>query len=453
MRLAVRRIGGTRLAAIVARSLRPREFLIRSDGRLRYVVLSTGHQLATAGVVFLLAGWLAFSSVGLLVHGSRLGDGRTTHAYEAVTDLPSPDISGRFAAYGGLLDKLIPLDGLLAPDTGLGAADSIEARLRRSGAEGPWVLASRNAAPNGTLEEFSDSGGLGGIDSAASLTRAVAGLKRQLSKKEGERTFGDRVGGFFASLWGVVGQRNDLEAVRTDLRNRVRDLEARLAALQDSQDEIVQGLAERTRSGVDEIEKTVAMTGLDVETLLKRAAHEQHGTGGPFIPVAEGKEPEILLASVAHLDDAVQRWEKLQFILSMLPLSSPVDHYWVSSFFGERKDPMTGERAVHEGVDLSAAPGTLALSTAPGRVVFAGRNGGYGRMVEIDHGLGIHTRYGHLRSIAVKVGQVVDYRQKIGLVGSTGRSTGPHLHYEIRIDGKPHDPMKFLKAGRYVFKG
>jgi murein DD-endopeptidase MepM/ murein hydrolase activator NlpD len=85
--------------------------------------------------------------------------------------------------------------------------------------------------------------------------------------------------------------------------------------------------------------------------------------------------------------------------------------------------------------------------------VFAGRKGSYGRLVEIDHGFGIRTRYAHLKSILVEVGQTVGYRDKIGKLGTSGRSTGPHVHYEILVDGKPYDPMNFLKAGRYVFKG
>ena len=92
-------------------------------------------------------------------------------------------------------------------------------------------------------------------------------------------------------------------------------------------------------------------------------------------------------------------------------------------------------------------------ATAPGKVVFAGWKGYYGRIIEIDHGHGIRTRYGHLKKILVKVGQEVSNREKIALVGSSGRSTGPHVHYEIQFNRKPHDPMNFLKAGQNVFKG
>jgi len=140
-------------------------------------------------------------------------------------------------------------------------------------------------------------------------------------------------------------------------------------------------------------------------------------------------------------------------VLRTLPLAAPVDRYQLNSTFGIRRDPFNGRLAMHEGIDLANARLSPVLATSPGIVVFAGWKGSYGRMVEIDHGLGVHTRYGHLARIDVKVGQAVDYRDQIGLLGSSGRSSGAHVHYEVRIDGRPLDPMNFLKAGRYVFKG
>jgi murein DD-endopeptidase MepM/ murein hydrolase activator NlpD len=93
------------------------------------------------------------------------------------------------------------------------------------------------------------------------------------------------------------------------------------------------------------------------------------------------------------------------------------------------------------------------LATAPGTVIYAGWMRDYGRVVEIDHGLGIHTRYAHLKAFTVTVGQKVEFRQEIGKLGNSGRSTGPHLHYEVQVNGKPQDPMNFMEAGKYVFKG
>src|SRR5262249_42700654 len=115
--------------------------------------------------------------------------------------------------------------------------------------------------------------------------------------------------------------------------------------------------------------------------------------------------------------------------------------------FGVRHDPLIGIPAMHAGLDFRAPSGSPALATAPGTVVTAGWNGGYGRMVEIDHGNGFSTRYAHLSKIHVKVGQKVATGDTVGDVGSTGRSTGPHLHYEIRRNGDIVDPVGFLKAG------
>jgi murein DD-endopeptidase MepM/ murein hydrolase activator NlpD len=260
------------------------------------------------------------------------------------------------------------------------------------------------------------------------------------------------------ALGAAIEQRNRLQNERAMMVGTVGDLRQQLAALQESQANFVADLAERARNNIDDMEKTVAMTGLDVEKLLRSMDEDRSGEGGPFIPAstanATGDEKEQkLLASVATLGDQVERWEKLQMILRSLPLTAPIDSYYVSSTFGTRTDPLNGARALHEGIDMVSKLRSEVLSTAPGTVTFAGWKGGYGRVVEIDHGLGIVTRYGHLHAINVKVGDVVDYRQEIGKLGSSGRSSGPHVHFEVRYDGRPLDPMAFLKAGRYVFKG
>jgi murein DD-endopeptidase MepM/ murein hydrolase activator NlpD len=258
------------------------------------------------------------------------------------------------------------------------------------------------------------------------------------------------------ALNAALEQRNRLQNERAKMAGTVGDLRQQLASLQESQADFVADLAERARGNIDMMEKTVAMTGLDVNKLLVAVA-EQSGEGGPFIPapvVASGDESQQkLLASVATLGDQVDRWEKLQFILRSLPLTAPIDSYYISSSYGTRLDPFNGARALHEGVDMVSKLRSEVLATAPGTVKFAGWKGGYGRVVEIDHGLGIVTRYAHLHAINVKVGDVVDYRQEIGKLGSSGRSSGPHVHFEVRYNGRPLDPMSFLKAGRYVFKG
>lgn len=180
--------------------------------------------------------------------------------------------------------------------------------------------------------------------------------------------------------------------------------------------------------------------GVNLEILLHRVAPPHHSAdeGGPFIPLAAIRD--------AALDPS--RLERLERLIARMPFAAPLVRYEISSPFGIRRDPFDGERAFHPGIDLEANFGAPVYSTAPGVVDFAGFDGAYGRMIEIDHGNGIRTRYGHLSRILVRPGDRVVAHQRIGLVGSTGRSTGPHLHYEVRIDGRPLNPAKFLAAGR-----
>jgi murein DD-endopeptidase MepM/ murein hydrolase activator NlpD len=119
----------------------------------------------------------------------------------------------------------------------------------------------------------------------------------------------------------------------------------------------------------------------------------------------------------------------------------------MSSPFGVRTDPFNGRAAMHTGIDMRGEIGEAVHATAAGRITIAGREGGYGNMIEINHGNGLATRYGHLSEIDVKVGQTVRIGEVIGKIGSTGRSTGPHLHYETRVDGEAVNPQKFLRAG------
>ena len=145
--------------------------------------------------------------------------------------------------------------------------------------------------------------------------------------------------------------------------------------------------------------------------------------------------------------------DRLGAIVDRVPLRRPLGTLEVTSTFGARLDPFFGRPAMHTGVDLREAWGENVAATASGVVSLAGSDGGYGKMVEIDHGNGIKTRYAHLGAIAVAVNQTIPAGTIVGQVGSTGRATGPHLHYEVRIDGEPVDPARFLAAGAELFPG
>ena len=134
-------------------------------------------------------------------------------------------------------------------------------------------------------------------------------------------------------------------------------------------------------------------------------------------------------------EDKVIRLIGLQEVMKRIPLSPPLDELRVSSGFGKRIDPFTNQLAMHPGIDFASRNKSTIFTTAPGVVTFVGWNGGFGKMVEVAHGLGIRTRYAHLSKIFVKPGQKLEFRERLGQVGNTGRSTGTHLHYEILFDG------------------
>lgn len=171
--------------------------------------------------------------------------------------------------------------------------------------------------------------------------------------------------------------------------------------------------------------------------------------GGPFVPLPTGTADDAAFARAAtDAQDAIASAERLRLIATYVPFASPLlGPVEVTSPFGPRIDPFLGRPALHTGIDLREDYGAPVHATAIGTVTFAGADGGYGNMVEVDHGNGLSTRYAHLSSITVREGQKVSEGTVLGHIGDTGRATGPHLHYETRINGQPVDPARFLRAG------
>jgi murein DD-endopeptidase MepM/ murein hydrolase activator NlpD len=285
------------------------------------------------------------------------------------------------------------------------------------------------------------------------LAREYASLQQDLSQ---ERTNATRLREDIAA---ATARRDDATPGAGDataqsnlLRTRVHQLEQQLARAADTQQQVLARLTERTIRQIDRLEWLLDLTGVDPATLMAKAGISPQGQGGPFV-AAGPVDPTIdpLKSTIAALDLHLNRWEGMSELFQHLPLVAPLDSYYVSSRFGVRSDPYTKKRAMHSGVDLAGVLRSPIYTTAPGIVTFAGRNGPNGLMVEIDHGMGVRTRYGHLHKTLVAKGQKVAFRQKIALMGNSGRSTGSHLHYEIWANGRPHNPTNFIEAGRYIF--
>jgi murein DD-endopeptidase MepM/ murein hydrolase activator NlpD len=225
----------------------------------------------------------------------------------------------------------------------------------------------------------------------------------------------------------------------------IERLQASLDRLEQRQAATVGSIAERYDAKARRIRAVLVELGLD---LGKSSNDSPAAVGGPFVPVNVAKDASAFERQLSRAQLARAQITRLTRTLGSIPVRKPIDgELEPQSGFGVRVDPFLSTPAMHTGLDLHGESGDVVRATGEGTVIAAGWNGGYGRTVDIDHHNGISTRYAHLSSIDVHVGQSVKCGQILGKVGSTGRSTGPHLHYETRLKGEPVDPQKFLRAG------
>ena len=237
---------------------------------------------------------------------------------------------------------------------------------------------------------------------------------------------------------GTLIRKGSAESL-ADVRPILFDVQSSLVDADARQSEALDALAAEAQEEADKLASALAPLGLRPSAVEAKAPQ-----GGPFI-AAGGMH---FVERTAMLSRILEEIAGLRRSAEAMPLAMPVAADRVSSRFGYRDDPFLHRPALHSGLDFVAAPGTLVRATAAGVVASAGPNGGYGQMVEIHHAGGLSTRYGHLSAILVPAGTRVEAGAPIGRVGSTGRSTGPHLHYETRRDGEAVNPAPYLAAGR-----
>jgi murein DD-endopeptidase MepM/ murein hydrolase activator NlpD len=246
--------------------------------------------------------------------------------------------------------------------------------------------------------------------------------------------------------------RNPFNSVRLAAAPATAGIEGALARLQivldryeSSQVKTLNTLEESYDAKARRMRGILADLGLDLGKLAP--ALPGRASGGPFVP-ASANSITAFERQIYRVKLVRGQVERLTRTLGAVPIRKPMtgELEWTSGF-GVRPDPFLRAPAMHTGLDIRADMGDPARATAAGTVTIAGWNGGYGRMVEVDHGNGFATRYAHLSAIDVEVGQSIRIGQIVGRVGTTGRSTGPHLHYETRVEGEAVDPQKFLRAG------
>jgi murein DD-endopeptidase MepM/ murein hydrolase activator NlpD len=253
----------------------------------------------------------------------------------------------------------------------------------------------------------------------------------------------------------TVAERDAAVAEREDLAKQLANLEVEVAINAQRQNDMVAQLEQAVALSFGPLEKMFESSALDVDTLLAAIRGSHHGQGGPLIPAS--------LSSRSYGDDGtgtrfdrlmveLDRMNLLRIAAGKIPYTMPVRAgYRFTSGFGYRRDPKGGGRRMHAGIDMAGPRGTPIYATADGVVAVAERESGYGNVVRIRHDFGFETVYAHQNKIRVRPGQQVSRGEHIGDMGSTGRSTGVHLHYEVHLNGRPVNPMTYLEAAKNVF--
>jgi murein DD-endopeptidase MepM/ murein hydrolase activator NlpD len=345
--------------------------------------------------------------------------------------------TGRQLAIGGVVSVL----GLwLALATGIlmiaavspSAADTAAARTQ---AYYERLSADRQAKLNSAMAQLSDTNGTMS-DLAHSIENRHAALAMLLTDAKGQP------GAAQALTPAVLTTAEDADPL------------SGVHAVEMDQDRLIARAETFAKSRADRLRLAFRLAGLDPSSFSPVSSDS---LGGPLI---DAKDPRALAAvldvdepfaaRIEHAANDLSDLHNLTSVAGALPLAQPTSNTRQASGFGVRIDPITGQPAFHPGLDFAGPIMTPVHATAPGVVSFTGVRNGYGNVVEIDHGHGLKTRFAHLAAIWVSVGQRVAIGEKLGGIGSTGRSTGPHLHYEVWVDGRPQNPERFLEAGQYV---
>lgn len=430
-----------------------RQIYLRSHGQVQFVSLSPFTQAVFAAIAFVFFGWVAFASVNVVFKQQIIASKdqrylKTQGAYEE-------RLAQLQTAYDRLNGQLIiSQERFLATTRTLEEKHRQLAQLlsrRQSASSELDTLRSRHAATLRSEGARSQSNTIlipvgqesRGVDIGRTTTRPPHATDAETFVVDGAES-----GSF--DIAGLAGAH--------DVHNgTVSQIDARLTKLDRAQQGLINSVEETTDRKIRELKAIIGMTEvIDVKTLTKRAG-TRTGEGGPFIGLAEGEmlagagNDRAFSKQLFRIGRSLDAMADLERSIAGMPLAAPLANYRETSSFGPRVDPFNGKMAFHAGVDLASDYGAPVHATAPGIVVFAGWKGAYGRMIEIDVGDGFRTRYGHLSRIDVDVGQKIAFGDVVGKVGSSGRSSGPHVHYEVWFDGIVRDPSKFIEAGHYVF--
>jgi len=391
-----------------------RQIYHRTEGQVRYFAVTTEMQLAAISGVCLLAVWLAVTSVTMVINASA-------------EERMRAELAALEARHRQQIEE-----------------------ARASEAAAIAYVESRTNAFDRTAGEF---------QMRHDTLRRLLDFVEDLSITAAGQSPGLEDGRILmASVPDDPDPRRSMEDFQTTI-SQDGLAEERVAALLYDQEAALAHAEDTAERRLENLRAVLRLTGMRVDEALSAGPlGGEGGTGGPLIPLDQSSMFTEALdmtdpfnARVARITSRLVEAEQLHTLIEAAPLGLPISGpYRHTSSYGTRIDPFTRRPAFHAGTDFAAYRNAPIVAPAAGRVVYAGWRAGYGRTVEIDHGFGFRTRYGHLHSIDVRRGDDVEIGQRLGGMGSTGRSTATHLHYEVWFRGAHVDPESFIKAGRYV---
>lgn len=432
-----------RLHDILERHFPERRVFLRSDSDTRFIRLSPGTQILAALGASAIVAWAIIATSVLVMDSIGAGNfreqaKRDLQTYEArlnalasERDMRAQEAVAAQERFSSALAQISAMQSeLLRSETRRRELETgievIQATLRRT-------MSERDAARSET-ERL-----------AAALQDGGSALPQEGGSPEGDAT----VDFLSAALADAARERDQTIADAEVALRQAEDMAFELRLMSERNSEIFSQLEDAMTISVEPLEKMFRNAGLDPDRLLNTVRRGYSGQGGPLMPISLSTRGEAPSPEAERANRILTRLDELnlyRLAAEKVPLALPVKSaFRFTSGFGSRWGRL------HAGTDFAAAHGTPIYSTADGVVVHAGWLSGYGQLVKIRHAFGIETRYAHMSRIRVREGQRVSRGDRIGDMGNTGRSTGTHLHYEVRVDGKPINPMTYIKAARDVF--
>lgn len=427
------RLIATRLNAALERFLPEQRLFLRTEDATRFVRLKPVTQLLALGGTALVFGWTIIASSILVIDAVSAGSTR-----------------GQLARSQAALEERL---AALAAERDSRAAEAAAAQqrfavaLEQVSSMQSQLLASeerrRELETGMTAVQASLQDALAGRPDAGETADVEAGTDR-------EEEFSVALDILSGELAQVSTARAEAEDAAAEAEARARELAVERDAIVARHDEIFAQLEEAVEISVEPLNEMFEAVGVDAEDLLRTVRSGYSGQGGPLTPLAHSTRGNAAITQgEARANDILVSLDKIntyRIAADKLPLAMPVKSaFRYTSGYG----PRWGRQ--HAGIDMAGPTGTPIYATGEGVVIFAGWQRGYGNVIKIQHELGTETRYAHLSRVSVKRGQKVSRGARIGDMGNTGRSTGPHLHYEVRVNGKAVNPLSFIKAAQNVF--